>query len=287
MNEQAKIREKLIALLQKGSIPKSSCSKALADFLRPALDAGVVIEERSSAGRRLVVQNPERLSERLQLAFPGIVLQADAPSRVTGVALYRDSKVLNADTADILTLRAWSDTSFWRDGALLSIAGLTKVHGVFSFVLDNRARYELRGPWALVEGPVMLLNFERLGHECPAVIYGNGRISGRVLSWLVSQAADDFRLVHFPDYDPVGLSEFMRLRQGLGARADLFIPEGLGERFARFSKRSLLDSPASQAVLRRVRSSRIPEVRTVLELIHQNNAGLEQEQLFIPLSSRA
>lgn len=280
MNEQDAIYKKVIILLEKGALPLSSCSKALLDFLRPSIEAGVVVEKRSNSGRCLAVQNSGRLRQRLESCYPNVVLN-NVPSRVAGVARYRDSKVLQGDTPDVLTLRSWSETALTYGGEPLPTSALTTRYGVFSFMLRNESEYRLRGPWALVEGPVLLLHFERLRHECHAVLYGNGRLSGRVLSWLASQTESDFRLVHFPDYDPVGLSEFVRLRRALGARADLYLPPGLDERFAHFSKRSLLYSPASQRVLRGVRSSRIPEVRLVMELIHKNNAGLEQEQLLI------
>jgi len=118
------------------------------------------------------------------------------------------------------------------------------------------------------------------------VIYGSGRISSRVLEWLANQAADDFHLVHFPDYDPVGLCEFIRLKRALGSRVSLYIPNGLGERFKQSSKRSLLFSHESQRVLARVRRSKVPSVRFVLDFIDENNAGLEQEQLLIDASQK-
>lgn len=284
MTEQDKIYELVETLLQKGSLAKSAVTQKLRDFLQPALDSGVIAEERSGSGRRIAVKNSAALRQRLDLAYPNVTISADAPSRVAGVARYRDSKVLVADTPDMVTLRGWSETSLRKDGRQISLRSATDEHGVLSFVLQSRSSYELEGPWALVEGPVMLLNFERLAHRCQSIIYGNGRISNRILQWLAGQKAATFHLVHFPDYDPVGLSEFIRLRGALGARSELFIPEGLAERFKKFSKRSLLKSPANQAVLGRVRVSRIPEVRAVVELINKNNAGLEQEQLLIEMS---
>jgi hypothetical protein len=283
MTTNSNIRAKLEILRKDGALPKSACSGALLKHLRPLLDAGVIIEERAGAGRRLVVRGPQELHAHVRSAFPDVPVTADAPSRVASIARFRDSKALAGDTPDILTLRAWSDTALWRDGHRVLGAEGTAAHGVFSFVLKCDAHYELRGPWALVEGPVMLLHFEHvpLQHDLPAVLYGGGRISRRTLGWLASQAAPDFRLVHFPDYDPVGLNEFIRVRTALGARAMLHLPENLGCSFEHFSKRALLHRRASQKLLPRVRSSAIAEVKTVLKLIDDHNAGLEQEQLLL------
>src|SRR5258708_18875890 len=57
---------------------------------------------------------------------------------------------------------------------------------------------------------------ERLNLGVDAVIYGHGRISSRVLDWLVRTTNSKFSLLHLPDYDPSGLSEFQRLHARLG-----------------------------------------------------------------------
>ena len=35
-----------------------------------------------------------------------------------------------------------------------------------------------------------------------------------------------------PDYDPVGLGDYLRLREALAGRVSLFVPSDLEERFA-------------------------------------------------------
>jgi hypothetical protein len=116
-----------------------------------------------------------------------------------------------------------------------------------------------------------------------AVIYGYGRISGRVLDWIAHTAGSDFSLLHLPDYDPVGLSEFGRVHARLGERASLYLPPDLDARFGRFSNKDLLKKLNSQAMLAQLRRSELPAIRQVIELIDRYNAGLEQEALLIPL----
>ena len=96
--------------------------------------------------------------------------------------------------------------------------------------------------------------------------------------------APDFTLLHLPDYDPVGLSEFARFRARLGKRARLHMPDDLPARFERFCNRSLLAKTSSRAVLANLRRSSVPEIRQVLELIGRHNAGLEQEALLLDLT---
>ena len=71
-----------------------------------------------------------------------------------------------------------------------------------------------------------------------------------------------------PDYDPVGLDEFTRLRERLGARVQLHVPENLAFLFKHHANGEL-------------RQSQMAEVRIVLAVIEKHNAGLEQEALLI------
>jgi hypothetical protein len=91
----------------------------------------------------------------------------------------------------------------------------------------------------------------------------------------------EFGLLHLPDYDPVGLSEFQRLRSRLGQRVALYLPPDLENLFAQFSKRKLLANRSSQAILARIRKSDSPEIRRVVDLMDRHNAGLEQEALLL------
>jgi hypothetical protein len=90
-------------------------------------------------------------------------------------------------------------------------------------------------------------------------------------------------ILHLPDYDPVGLSEFGRVHARLGLRAGLYLPPDLEARFDRFSNGDLLKNLNSQATLAQLRRSELPAIRRVIELIDRHNAGLEQEALLIPL----
>lgn len=56
-------------LLAQGSLPKSTCSAALMRFLKPMLDTGAVGEERSGAGRRVIVHRYSPLLEYVRRQF--------------------------------------------------------------------------------------------------------------------------------------------------------------------------------------------------------------------------
>jgi hypothetical protein len=215
--------------------------------------------------------------------FPEVGLPADPGGRVASVARFRDTKVLANREDEIIALRAWRDDLLWRAGQPVDAAAATAAHGVFAFLLTPDSPYELRGACALVENPAVFLAAEQLGLGVELVIYGQGRISNRVLDWLTRAPASGFRLLHLPDYDPVGLSEFQRLHTRLGDRVSLHLPADLEARFTQFSNHELLAKAHSQALLAQLRGAALPPIRRVVELMDRNNAGLEQEALLLPL----
>jgi hypothetical protein len=279
---EANILAQLQRLREHGTLARSQCSGSLLQTLRPLLDASVVVDERSGAGRRLVVRDRAALAQFVRTQFPDVHTPPETPSRVVGVARFRDSKSLPGDTPEIVSVRAWRDTALRRGNDPADAARLTAANGVFSFLLEPGTPFTLFGRCALVENPAVFLSIERLALPIDLVIHGNGRVSQRLIDWLAAQTASDFSLLHLPDYDPTGLTEFARLRERMQGRVDLHLPTDLADRFARFATRALLDKPHSRALLLRLRAAEAPEIRHVLALIHQYNAGLEQEALLLP-----
>ena len=281
MTVRENISAQLELLIERGATPKSACGASFLKFVQPLLDAEVIVEERSGAGRRLVVRDKTAVRAFCLHNFPNAPVSAGDSARFAGVARFRDSKAFAGDTPEIVVVRAWSEDSLLRDNQPTYAAALTAQNGVFSFLLNHGTGYSLHGPCALVENPAVLACFEQLGLPVGLVIYGQGRVSNRLLDWLAKMTSPEFTLLHLPDYDPVGLNDFERLRGRLGERLSLHLPVDLGKRFARHANRRLLDKPNSRAMLASLRNTSSVEVLQVLALIHEHNAGLEQEALFV------
>jgi len=281
MSGGANTLARLQRLQAEGSLARTSCARVFLHALAPLLSAGVIIEERSGAGRRLVVRQPAALAAFIEREFPGAGLAETDLSRTAGVAQFRNSKIFPSDTPEIVSLRAWSESAVRKNGEPCAAAAATAAHGVFSLLLNQTEEYSLCAPVALVENPAVFAHFERLGMPVQAAIYGHGRISRRLADWLARQTAPRFALVHCPDFDPAGLVEYERLCAGLGERISLFLPPDLEEKFRRFSNRALLQKKHTQGMLATLRRSLRPEVRRVVALIDEHNAGLEQEALLL------
>jgi hypothetical protein len=281
----ARIEPRLRDLSKAGALTKSACSAELISFVAPLLDSGVLAWERSGTGRRLRVQNSDAFGLFILDRFPftELEMEAEISRRVASVGRFRNSKALRGNTPDIVTMRGWSNNALWRDGKDVALSEATRLHTLFSFALEPDNRYELRAPCALVENPAVLLAFERfrIHLDIPVAIFAGGRVSNRLLDWLASQTAPAFCIRHFPDYDPVGLSEYARVQARLGGRAALHLPANLPECFARFANGELLRFSATRTLLAKLRTVRIPEILAVIHLIDRYNAVLEQEALLL------
>jgi hypothetical protein len=279
MIQREKLFAKLKRLKQTGQLAKSQCGRQFLTLLRPLLATNVVTEKRSGAGRKLVVEAPAALQAFIDHNFHDVEVSHQVLRRVAGVQRFRDSKAFASDNPELVHVRAWRQNILIKGEVVLDAVRETALHSVFSFQLSPL--YTVHGRCALVEGPVMFSSFERLGLDVPLVIYGEGRLSKRILEWLTTQPEPNFSLLHLPDYDPVGLHDFERIHSKLGARVKLHIPGNVEELFRNYSKHKLLEKRKSQRLLATLRRSNFPDVQKVVRLIDKYNAGLEQEALLI------
>jgi hypothetical protein len=283
MNRVVQCEAKLRELLVRGALPASACGDALRQLTASLIAGGVLTWQRGGPGQRLVVSDQERFAEFIAATYPLSAGEiSDLPSaRVSGVGRYRDSKAITNDNGEIISVRAWTDDALRCDGNPIPATTHTTQFGVFSFLLNDCNRHTLHEQCALVENPSVFTAFENLAIPTKIVFLGRGRISERFLNWFRSQTDVGFSLLHLPDYDPVGLDEFERLRKRLGNRVRLHVPDDLSHRFERFGNRDLLSKPNSQTIFARLRRAECPEVLRIVRLIDRYNAGLEQEALLL------
>lgn len=267
-------------LLADGFLPASQCGDGFLSLSQPLLDAGVLHWGRTGAGRRLVVQDQSVLADFVAKQYPtsGSVAQ-ESFRRVEAVARFRDSKALANNAPEVLLLRAWRDDVLAVRGQAVHAATATSAHGVFAFAISDD--YRLRGQCALIENPALFFSFERLDLNIPVAFLSCGFASSQLLQWLARGDLGPGAVLHLPDYDPIGLWEFLRIYAILGDRVLLHIPPDLNERFRRYSKPALLQPLKSSDILRRVRNANHPAVTQVLHLIDHHGAGLEQEALLL------
>ncbi|MCM2356608.1 MAG: hypothetical protein NDI77_00490 [Geobacteraceae bacterium] len=274
----------LATLSDSSSLPASSVSKADRQRLRTLFDAGVIEEVRSGAGRRLVVTNQTALRAFVRSLYPSGLegSKGDLPARSRAVAERRDSKKTIGKRPTILLVRGFNGCAFQKDESQLSVAEWTRSAGVASLCLDAIAEWQCRGTLGLVENLETFWHIEGIAPFVDLAIYAEGRIGADVLDWLSSPGMIGTRVVHFPDYDPVGMDEYLRIKRACPERTELFRPPDLEKLFTRYGKAQLLHD--NSAVLARLRKCADSEVRYVVELMDRFGVGLEQEAIMIDLT---
>jgi len=274
------LAEKIGLLRSQGNLAASRLTDRDRTRLRSLFETGVLMEERSGAGKKVVVKNQPALAAFAQRFYPsGLEGSGDALTpRSRGVAEQRDSKKARETGPLMVLLRGFANCELHAGEEVLPVAHLTELAGAAALRLDDR-HWGYSGVLATVENLEVFWNVEKLETGAQLALYAQGRLSGRILNWLSSPAMEQARIIHCGDYDPVGLDEFLRLKTACPERCKLHMPSNLEELFSRYGKRELL--PNNAAVLARLRKTEDKEVRRVVKLMDRYGVGLEQEVLLL------
>ena len=282
------LADRLRVLARKGAIPASSLSQRQRGRLAPLFESGVLEEQRAGAGRRVVVKAKDALLDFAGKMFPAdfgeegeVTLEAcSSLPRMEAVLCRRDSKAAGSTRAQPVLLRGFGSARLFSrgpGGELLPVADLTRLAGLAGLRLERPFRWGFEGAMAVVENLEVFLNVERLGLDMELVLYGGGRLSRLVLDWLSSGMMMRATVLHLGDYDPVGLSEYLRLKDAVGERARLYVPPHLKGLARRFGKASLVSGQTG--ILSRLRACGHQEVERLAEMLEECGCGLEQEVL--------
>lgn len=275
------LAKRLGELLEQGSVPASRLSKRARQRLASLFDAGILAEEPAGAGRRVVVRSRAGLENWIERFYPhGLDGLGEALGRTGGVANLRDSKRGGSVGTTLIHLRGFADARLVCDGDTLPVAELTRRFGAASLLVDSGCRWQLDGRICTVENLEMFLRIEAVVADLDTAIFTHGRFSGEVIDWLARCASPLTTIIHAGDYDPVGLAEFLRLKEGVGERAQLFVPADLDERLHRYGNPELLRK--SRKLLGELRRSEDAQVRRVVASMDEHGCALEQEALLIP-----
>lgn len=278
MRYPATIAKLLKRLLTEGAAPLSMFSVSAKDSLSSQFAADILRIERFGAGSRVVVRNKTVLETFAAQLFPsGLEIAPAGMSRSTAVGYYRDAKAAVTTVAEPVLVRAFNKAVFERNGEVFPAAEFSFKYGVASFLLAQSPFWGYSGTLAIVENLEPFLCFEKMDIAIDAAIYSGGRMSARMITWFASTEMAKCSFLHCGDYDPVGICEYLRLKEACGDRVKLHIPVNIEDLFRKFGKRELLSD--SEAVLRHLRSTKDPDALRIIELMNTFNAGLEQEIL--------
>ena len=138
----------------------------------------------------------------------------------------------------------------------------------------NHEKTLLSGKLVLIENLESFLNLDKKFSDCDFAIYYSGTLSESLISHLFDS---DCSIVFFPDYDPVGMFNYCKIKDKLGHRVELFVPSNLAELFESSSFR-IIEKKKNREILADLNGRILPdEVIPIIRLIQKHHGGAEQE----------
>lgn len=276
----------LAELTANGAVAASRVTNKARDRLTPLFSADVLVEVRAGAGRRIEVRDASTLEQFVVRHYPAGLICDAAPvegldRRTQALVRYRDSKALGGLDFEIVEYRLSGVSPLMIGGFPIGRSSANGSLGAFVLYDTRNADREIQfsGVVATVENPTVFIRYDWAAAGVDLAIATYGRMSRRLVDWLVSESMRGARVVHFGDYDPVGLSEFCRLNALLEGRCSLFVPDQIEHLFLKYSDRELLSRSAG--LLPALQQSRHVDVQRMLRLMAEYGGALEHEALLI------
>mgnify|MGYP000642798733 CR=1 FL=1 len=275
-------------LRTEGAVPSSRLSDRQRKKLQSLFTGKILREEPSGHGHRVVVSERESLERFIQDRYPSGLCddrEESTSDRKSGIKRRRDSKAPAKTLADLSLFKVFEEGLMTSGNRRVNPVLTTKETGCFTITERFLDRWRYNGILGSVENYEAFLHvksFSDFGRDFfpDGFLYASGVLSNRLLNWMKDQPGLS-RMVHFGDYDPVGLREYFRLRKELHIPVEFYCPDNLEELFEHYSNRSLLESEKSKEIFEDIRkqSTEDGEIAKVINLIEHYNAGLEQEIL--------
>jgi hypothetical protein len=181
-------------------------------------------------------------------------------------------------------LKAVGHPVTWREdgrGSKLALDAFTSDFGAATLCIQpDDAWHSDRALW-MVENQALFDRTDWLPEGTHAtLLYYGGQLDGRLLSWL-GQRPRAARVILFPDYDGVGLSNFARLYEVLGDACECWLMPQWERKLERYGSNSLW-----RDTLRHFTSAvnLLPaSMRDLAEQMQRLGLALEQEAVWLPV----
>ena len=209
--------------------------------------------------------NPDAVERFADALYPhGLGSSGVEMGRADAVALLRDAKRGKNRSGEPVLIRGFSEATLLSARGELDVQRVTSLCGTACFVVSDEIEWKYTGGRvALVENLEPFLRFEECSmSSMRRFIAPDACPNGFSVGWR-TQA---YNVVHFGDYDPVGLQEYLRLKDRCGCKASLYVPANIHELVRRYGKPELLrDSSAIYSGLRSEQDADVARVFQCLE----------------------
>ncbi|MCF7855244.1 MAG: hypothetical protein K9N51_10645 [Candidatus Pacebacteria bacterium] len=266
-------------LLDAGAVPLSAVKKRSGNDIASLLHSGAVVEERAGGGGRLVMIHREAVEGMLRAARPDWESTGEVPPRAEAVRRFRNAKKATPDSPNFVLLRSCRDSCVWRNGhAEVDVTELTRRTGVAGIAVSPDDDWCTDAPLGMIENKEVFWHCDKLyrNSECGCFMYYAGNVMERVIAWFAKRPRAP-RVLFFPDYDPVGLGNYLALKQACSGQVELVVPPDFEQLLKTWGKQDLLGKNTHR--LTKILEHGDNEVRRLVELMQEYGCGLEQEIL--------
>lgn len=238
---------------------------------------------RNGRGVSLYVKDELALKRFIDARLPGgsDVARSRIKDRAEAVVLRADAKVARKSIGEGIFVRSTKvDTVIQAvDGPIeLSVGQLSDDAGGAAIQLSSRSRWTFAGTVLVVENADVFWQYEIVLPDTDLAVFASGNLSARLVDWLASPEMQDCNIIHWGDYDPVGVCEYLRLADACAGRVEPFAPMDVDALLPVYGKRSLVTRQAQY--LERLRNKLSDRyVARMIRLFDAHRRGLEQEVL--------
>lgn len=194
--------------------------KALEQF---AKNTRLIEIRKQSRGTIFQILNRESVLAFLAIQKPIENVPQNVPTRSQNIGIQRDSKKgKSIHEACYLLMKSWNDSViFENENTTFKPTNLTEKFGVAALKIEKNQTWTTKNTLFLVENQALFDSPNWLPENFDGcLIYYAGQLSAVLLSWFAEQKRTP-NVVLFPDYDGVGLSNYVRLAQSLDVDSNL------------------------------------------------------------------
>jgi len=277
-------------LLTKQTVSASSVKSQMAQSLFEHLQhINIIIKQRKGGGNQYHLINIDALQAFIAKKYPAGLnkVEADIPARISGVFQSQDSKTQKMLDFTLLTIRGTALLN--HANKIHDLKALTNADTSLNLKISLSQWCELadsRYTIVTVENPTAFIELEKiLSRPWQLAVYTAGKMSNILLAQLQRWHQCNHRIIHFGDYDYVGLLEFSRILSCCST-ARLYYPDTLLEQIQQYGNAKLLENQIAQhkTLLKQIEqlldSNGKKELLEVYELLKMTAKGLEQEGLY-------
>lgn len=249
-----------------------------------------LMQQRSGRGRIIRIVHRSVVEQHLTELAPlaGIDLADTLPERAANIGRTRSSKSgKQGHDVHYLLLKTRGQPLWQNDlGQRLDLEEQTRNQGaaVLTIGSESHSVWRTRNSLWLIENQALFDQTDWLpGTEPLTIGWYSGHLRIQLIDWLATQTEGTVTL--FPDYDGVGLHNYVRLKHRLGTRARFWLMPDWKDKLLRFGSNALWQDTQRdfQAAVRGLEGilGDEPDLKHLIDTMQANGLALEQEAIWL------